>query len=42
MNSPHPEHEAYVRGFRNGFVAALWLAMAGAAVMVLIYTIAGL
>jgi hypothetical protein len=41
VNSPHIEHEAYVRGLRHGFVAALWLSMTVAAIAVLIYAAAG-
>jgi hypothetical protein len=40
VNRPDRLHDAYVRGLRHGFVAALWAAMALAAIAVLIYATA--
>lgn len=37
---PDPEHDAYVRGFRHGFVATLWLSVCAFGVGTLIYTLA--
>jgi hypothetical protein len=37
---PQTERDIYVRGIRHGFVAALWLSIAVAAVAVIIYTLA--
>lgn len=41
MNSQLREHSAYVRGVRHGFVAALWVAIAMAAVGVIFYVTVG-
>ena len=40
MNRPDRLHDAYVRGLRHGFVAALWAAMALSAIVVQIYVTA--
>ncbi len=39
MNSPHPEHDAYVRGIRHGILSGLWITCVLIALGTAIYSI---